>query len=92
MSVREADDRVLFARVQEQNLLRQYDLLTNCVEISLAKGIEAFDKYTLWALNAAATANIAQLGGRFRKGPIYVGNHLPPHFEQVPEPSTNSCR
>lgn len=85
MSVREADDPVLFARIQEQNLLRQYDLLANCVEIALAKGIEAFDKYTLWALNAAAAANIAQFGGRFRRQPIYVGNHIPPHFDDVPE-------
>lgn len=85
MSVREADDRVLFARIQEQNLLRQYDLLTNCVEIALAKGIEAFDKYVLWSLNAAATANIAQFGGRFRRQPIYVGNHIPPHFDNVPD-------
>ncbi len=85
MSVREADDPILFARIQEQNLLRQYDLLTNCVEIALSKGIEAFDKYTLWALNAVAVANIAQLGGRFRKQPIYVGNHIPPHFREVPD-------
>ena len=41
MSVREADNAELFARVQEQNLLRQYDLLTNCIEIGLIKGIEA---------------------------------------------------
>jgi len=85
MSVREADDPVLFARIQEQNLLRQYDLLTNCVEIALNKGIEAFDKYTLWALNAAAVSNIAQFGGRFRQQPIYVGNHIPPHFKEVPD-------
>ena len=84
MSVREADDPVLFARVEAQNLLRQYDLLSNCVEITLAKGIEAFDKYTLWSLNAAATANIAQFGGRFRTQPIYVGGHIPPHFEKIP--------
>jgi len=83
VSVRESDDPVLFARIQEQNLLRQYDLLTNCIEIGLAKGIEAFDKYTLWALNAAAVANIAQFGGRFREQPIYVGNHIPPHFKEV---------
>ncbi|MEX1365172.1 MAG: Fic family protein [Nannocystaceae bacterium] len=51
MSVREHDDPELFARIQEQNLLRQYDLLTNCIEVGLAKGIEAFDKYTLWRLN-----------------------------------------
>lgn len=85
MSVREADDPVLFARVQEQNLLRQYDLLTNCVEIALSKGIEAFDKYTLWSLNAAAVSNIAQFGGRFRAQPIYVGSHIPPHFRDVPD-------
>jgi Fic family protein len=85
MSVREADDPVLFARIQQQNLLRQYDLLTNCVEIALSKGIEAFDKYTLWALNAAAVANIAQFGGRFRNQPIYVGSHIPPHFNAVPD-------
>jgi Fic family protein len=84
MSVREADDPQLFARVQERNLLRQYDLLTNCVEIALTKGIEAFDKYMLWSLNAAAVANIAQFGGRFREQPIYVGQHLPPHFKDVP--------
>jgi len=84
MSVREADDPELFARIQEQNLLRQYDLLANCVEIGLKKGIEAFDKYTLWSLNAAAVANIAQFGGRLREQPIYVGNHIPPHFKDVP--------
>ena len=84
MSVRQADDPELFARIQEQNLLRQYDLLANCVEIGLKKGIEAFDKYTLWSLNAAAIANIAQFGGRFREQPIYVGNHIPPHFKEVP--------
>ena len=85
MSVREKDDRELFVRVQEQNLLRQYDLLTNCVEIGLAKGIEAFDKYTLWSLNAAAIANLAQFGGRFREQPIYVGHHIPPHHKEVPD-------
>ncbi len=84
MAVRETTDPELFARIQEQNLLRQYDLLTNCIEIGLAKGIEAFDKYTLWSLNAVAVSNIAQFGGRFREEPIYVGNHIPPHFEDVP--------
>jgi Fic family protein len=83
MSVRESDNPELYARVQEQNLLRQYDLLLNCIEIGLDKGIEAFDKYTLWSLNAAAVANIAQFGGRYREEPIYVGNHLPPHFKDV---------
>lgn len=83
MSIREKDDPDLFARVQERNLLRQYDLLTNCIEISLKKGIESFDKYTLWALNYAAVANISQFGGRYREEPIYVGNHCPPHFREV---------
>jgi len=49
------------------------------------QGPTAFDKYTLWALNHVAVANISQFGGRFRKEPIYVGNHIPPHFDQVPE-------
>lgn len=85
MSVREKDDPALFAKIQEQNLLRQYDLLSNCIEIGIEKGIEAFDKYTLWSLNYAAVSNIAQFGGRYRKEPIYVGNHIPPHFKDVPD-------
>lgn len=84
MSVREKDNPALFAKIQEQNLLRQYDLLSNCIEIGIEKGIESFDKYTLWALNYAAVANISQFGGRYREEPIYVGNHFPPHFEDVP--------
>lgn len=67
MSVREKDNPTLFARIQEQNLLRQYDLLSNCIEIGLEKGIEAFDKYTLWALNYAAVSNISQFGGVIAK-------------------------
>ena len=78
MSVREKEDPDLYARIQERNLLRQYDLLTNCIEIGLKKGIECFDKYTLWSLNAAAVANISQLGGRYREEPIYVGNQSTP--------------
>lgn len=85
MVIREKDDPNLYASVLEKNLLRQYDLLLNCVEIGLEKGIEAFDKYTLWSLNAAATANLAQFGGRYRREPIYVGNHKPPHFRDVPD-------
>ncbi|MFT6659476.1 Fic family protein [Maritalea sp.] len=84
MSLREKENPKFFARIQEQNLLRQYDLLANCVEIGCNKGIESFDKYTLWSLNGAAVANIAQFGGRFREQPIYVGNHIPPHFKDVP--------
>lgn len=83
MSVRKKDNPQLFARIEEKNLLRQYDLLSNCIEIGLSKGIEAFDKYTLWALNYAAVSNIAQFGGRYREQPIYVGKHRPPHFNEV---------
>lgn len=39
MSVREKDSPALFASAQEGNLLRQYDLLLNCIEIGLAKGL-----------------------------------------------------
>jgi hypothetical protein len=56
MSVREKDDPSPYYKIQEQNLLRQYDLLSNCIEIGLKKDIEAFDKYTLWALNYAKRA------------------------------------
>jgi hypothetical protein len=39
VSVTEGRSPEMFARVQEQNLLRQYDLLTNCIEIGLAKSL-----------------------------------------------------
>jgi Fic family protein len=84
MSVRKQDNPALYKRIEEQNLLRQYDLLYNCIEIGLEKGIESFDKYTLWALNYAAVANIAQFGGRYREDPISVGDHITPHFREVP--------
>jgi hypothetical protein len=38
MLVLEGEDRDLYDRVQEQNLIRQYDLLTNCIEIRSATG------------------------------------------------------
>src|SRR5712692_5360379 len=85
MIVSEGDDRALYDLVQERNLFRQYDLLINCVEIGLKQAHIALDKYKLWALNHVAVANISQFGGRFREEPIYVGNHLPPHFKEIPE-------
>lgn len=83
MLVLEQDDQALYDRVQEQNLNRQYELMTNCIEIGLKQGPTAFDKYLLWALNHVAVANISAFGGRFREEPIYVGNHKPPHFKEV---------
>lgn len=85
MIVIEEHDPELYALVQERNLVRQYDLLTNCVEIGLKQGHTSLDKYVLWALNRVAVANICQFAGRFREEPIYVGNHKPPHFRDVPE-------
>jgi Fic family protein len=38
----------------------------------------------LWSLNHVAVANLCQFGGRFRKEPIYVGTHKPPHYKDVP--------
>jgi hypothetical protein len=58
MIVLEGDDRQLYKLVHEKNLFRQYDLLTNCIEIGLKQGHTAFDKYTVWALNHVAVANI----------------------------------
>lgn len=85
MIVLEKQNSQLYERVQEKNLIRQYDLLTNCIEIGIDQGPTALDKYTLWALNHVAVANISQFGGRFREEPIYVGNHMPPHFKEVPK-------
>jgi Fic family protein len=85
MLVLEQQDQELYDRVQEKNLIRQYDLLTNCIEIGLQQDHTAFDKYMLWSLNHIAVAHISQFGGRFRQEPIYVGDYIPPHFDQVPE-------
>lgn len=83
MLVLEQIDQELYDRIQEQNLIRQYDLMTNCIEIGLQQGPMAFDKYFLWALNHVAVVNISAFGGRFRQEPIYVGDHRPPHFREV---------
>lgn len=85
MLVIEGEDQELFTRLQEKNLERQYDLLTNFIEIGLKQGPRAIDKYALWSLNHIAVSGISQFGGRFRQEPIYVGNHVPPHFNDVPD-------
>lgn len=85
MLVLEQNEPELYDRVQEKNLIRQYDLLTNCIEIGLQKDHTAFDKYMLWTLNHVAVAQISQFGGRFRDEPIYVGDHVPPHYSKVPD-------
>ena len=83
MFILEAENGELFGRVQERNLNRQYELLEDCIRIGVEKGPSSFDKYLLWVLNHTAVANISQFGGRFRKGPVYVGDHIPPHFNDV---------
>jgi len=85
MLVTEKQNPKLFHAIQEKNLVRQYDLLTNFIEIGIEQGPSAIDNYMLWALNHIAVAGISQFGGRFRKEPIYVGNHIPPLFNDVPE-------
>lgn len=77
MSVRWADDPSLFARVREQDLLRQYDLSTNCIEIGLRKGIEAFrsSKATVARLVQLATTSFAFVTARCcraRRSPYYA--------------------
>jgi len=68
MLVLKKDDPALYEAIQEKNLLRQYDLLTNCIEIGLKQGPTAIDKYVLWALNHVAVSNISQFGGAFPPG------------------------
>lgn len=84
MFVLEEEDKNLYDRVQERNLARQYDLLVNCIEIGISQGVRAFDKYLLWSLNGTAVANISQFGGRFREEPVYLKDHVPPHFKDIP--------
>ena len=83
MFILEQENQALYNRVQEKNLNRQYALLADCIEIGLLKGPAAFSKHLLWSLNHAAVASICQFGGRFRKEPVYVGDHIPPHFREV---------
>jgi len=83
MLVTEEQNPELYQAILEKNLLRQYDLLTNFIEIGIAQGPQSLDKYMLWSLNHIAVAGICQFGGRFREEPIYVGNHKPPHFDAV---------
>lgn len=83
MLVLEGNKPDIYTKIQKKNLLRQYDLLTNCIDIGLDQGPTAFDKYTLWSLNHISVANISQFAGHFREEPIYVGNHIPPHFNSV---------
>lgn len=84
MLVFEEENKVLYDEIQRKNLVRQYDLMTNCIQIGLSQGARVFDKYMLWDLNHVAVANISQFAGRFREEPIYVGDHKPPHFRDVP--------
>lgn len=58
MLVLEEDDPDLYTKIQDKTLIRQYDLLTNDIEIGLKQGSTALDKYMLWALNHVAVANI----------------------------------
>ena len=85
MIVNNHNDPDLHAKIQERNLIRQYDLLANCIEIGLKQGHMTLDKYTLWVLNHVAVANLSQFGGRFREEPVYLGGHTPPHYKEVPE-------
>lgn len=85
MLVTESQYPELYSAMLEKNLLRQYDLLTNFIEIGIQQGPQAIDKHMLWALNHTAVAAISQFGGRFRQEPIYVGSHKPPPFGDVPD-------
>ncbi len=85
MVILKGNNSDMYEKMQDKNLIRQYDFLTNCIELGLQQGPTAIDKYMLWALNHIAVANISQFGGRFRQEPIYIGDHIPPHFRDVPD-------
>ena len=67
MVVLQEIDPALAQTVHEKNLIRQYDLLANCIEIGVAKGPKYFDKYTLSSLTHVAVATISHQGGRCRR-------------------------
>ena len=52
MLVLREENEELYDRIEEKNLIRQYDLLTNCIEIGLSQGSRVFDKYMLWDLKS----------------------------------------
>lgn len=87
MLIIESQDKDLFESLQERNLVRQYDVLINYIQLGLKLGPHAADKFTLYSLNHVAVAGISQLAGRFRQEPIYIRNsgHKPPRHEEVPD-------
>jgi len=78
-------DNELYRRFYASNLRRQFDLMHDCADIVIAKGIEAFDKYMIWALNAAAMSNLDQFCGRYRECPTALPGHRPAHQRDVPK-------
>lgn len=78
------NDNELNNSLRTKNLVLQYDLLTSCIEIIAKKGIIHFDKYMLWSLNHVALANIVDHAGRFREQPVFINQHTPPSFKDVP--------
>ena len=83
MLILERDNPALFRYIRDMNLARQYRFLTESIMLGIPKGFMAFDKPLLWALNHLAVTNLCQLGGRFRREPVVVGTHTPPHFREV---------
>ncbi len=45
MFVLKDENLPLFESVERQNLIRQYELLINCIDIGLTKGSAPVDKY-----------------------------------------------
>lgn len=77
-------DKETLEYLRNRNLCHQYDLLYDCINLIIYKGINYFDKYMLWSLNHIALANIVDHAGRFREQPVYVNQHCPPYHKDVP--------
>ncbi len=73
MFILERDDQELFEKVHEQNLNRQYSLLTDCIEIGLIKGPAPLDKFLIWTLNHVAEAGSSQMGRGLKPNPFMLG-------------------
>jgi hypothetical protein len=44
MLVFEEENKILYDEIQRKNLIRQYDLMANCIQIGLSQGGRVFDK------------------------------------------------
>ncbi len=70
----------------DRNLLRQYDLLKDCVALALKQGVHVPEARLLFDLNHTATVNLSEHAGRPRPHDVVIrrSSHKPPPWQDVP--------